>query len=196
MNRDTTPRRAAAAAVALLGLSWAGLQSPAYAGVTGTAATTSARTVSSGTFAVIPTVATSGTPLPAAAALAMTLATPRAFYDAVNTGTISLVAASYNITLTYVGTGTPTVTLVACPGNSWNQTLNTCPVATVTIGSWGAGSATDVASAQVPVNNGDRLHLRATVTTTGAMVSATAAANVTVSSGPTRQIRAAVTTNS
>jgi hypothetical protein len=185
----------AATAVALLGLSWAGLQSPAYAGITGKAATTSARTVASGTFAVIPTVTTSGTPLPAPAALTMTLATPRAFYDAVNTGTISLVAASYNINMTYVGTGTPTVTLVACPGNSWNQALNTCPVGTVTIGSWGAGSSTDIASTQVPVNNGDRLHLRATVTTTGLMVSAAATANVTVSSGPTRQIRAAVTTN-
>jgi hypothetical protein len=39
------------------------------------------------------------------------------------------------------------------------------------------------------------LHLRAQVTATGIMVSATAVANVTVSSGPTRQIRAAVTTN-
>ena len=183
-------------AVALLGLSWAGLQSPAYAGITGQAATTSARTVSSGTFAVIPTLTTSGTPAPAPAALTFTTLVPRAFYDAVNTGSISLVAASYNINLTYVGTGTPTVTLVACPGNSWNQSLNTCPVGTVTIGSWGAGSSTDVASTQVPVNNGDRLHLRATVSTTGVMVSAAATANVTVSSGPTRQIRAAVTTNS
>ena len=105
-------------------------------------------------------------------------------------------AASYNINLTYVGTGTPTVTLVACPGNSWNQTLNTCPVATVTIGSWGAGSSTDISSTQVPANPGDRLHLRATLTTTGVMVSGAATANVTVSSGPTRQIRAAITTNS
>lgn len=196
MARSTNPRRVAAVAVALLGLFWAGCQLPAYAGITGQAATGSARTVSTGTFAVIPTVTTSGTPLPAPATLTFTLATPRAYYDAVNTGSINLVAASYNINLTYVGTGTPTVTLVACPGNSWNQTLNTCPVSTVTIGSWGAGSSTDIASAQVPASNGDRLRLRATVTTTGVMVSATATANVSVSSGPTRQIRAAGTTNS
>jgi hypothetical protein len=196
MDLSRTPRRAAAAAVVLLGLFWVGAQVPAYAGITGRAATTSARTVSSGTFAVIPTVTTSGTPLPAPAALTMTVATPRAFYDAVNTGTISLVAASYNINTTYVGTGTPTVTLDACPGNSWNTTLNTCPVSIVSIGSWGAGSTAVVASTQVPVNTGDRLHLRATVTTTGVMVSAAATANVTVSSGGPRQIRAAVTTNS
>lgn len=195
MARRTAPRRAAALAAVLLGLLWAGAQTPAYASITASGSTSSTRSVSTGTFAVIPTLATSGTPVPAPAALTFTALTPRAFYDAVNTGTISLVAASYNINLTYVGTGTPTVTLVACPGNSWNQTLNTCPVGTVTVGSWGAGSSSDVASTQVPVNQNDRLHLRATLTTTGVMVSGAATANVTVSSGPTRQIRAAVTTN-
>jgi hypothetical protein len=131
----------------------------------------------------------------APAALTFTVATPRAYFDAVNTGSIDLVAASYNLALTYAGTGTPTITLVSCPGNSWNQTLNTCPVATVLIGSWGPGSSVTNASSQVPVSSGDRLHLRATVTTTGLMVSASATANVTVSSGPTRQIRPAVTTS-
>lgn len=183
-------------AVVLLGVSCSLAQPGAHAAITGQARNSSIRTVSSGTFAVVPTVTTSGTPAPAPAALTFTLAAPRAFYDAVNTGTISLVAASYNINYTYIGVGTPTMTLVACPGNSWNQTLNTCPVATVTIGSWSAGSSTDVASTQVPVANGDRLHLRATLTATGLITSAAATANVTVSSGSTRQIRAAVTTNS
>lgn len=195
MSRSTYPRRVAATAVALLGLFWAGYQVPAYAGITAKGQTSSTRSVSSGTFAVIPTTATSGTPLPAPAALAFTLATPNAYFDAVNTGSIDVVAASYNLTLTYVGTGTPTVTLFSCPGGTWNQVLNTCAGGSVTIGSWGAGSSTTVSSAQAPATNGTRLHLRALVTTTGVMVSATAVGNVTVSSGPTRQIRAAVTTN-
>jgi len=185
----------AATAVALLEVFGLGTQAPAYAGISGQAASASARTVSSGTFSVVPTVLTSGTPVPGSAALTFTVATPRAYFDAVNTGSIDLVAASYNLTLTYAGTGTPTVTLVSCPGSSWNQTLNTCPVGTVTIGSWGAGSSSSLASTQVPVSSGDRLRLRATVTTTGVLVSASATANTTVSSGPTRQIRAATTTN-
>ena len=197
MVKSSTPRRVAATAAALLGLFLSANPGLAHAADLGKAFNTSAETVTSGSFAVIPTVATTGTPVPAPAALALTLATPRAFYDAVNTGTISLVAASYNLNMTYVGTGTPTITLDSCPGNTWNTALNTCPVGIVNIGSWGSGSATYVASAQVPASSGNRLHLRATVTVAGGvMVSAAATANVTVSSGPTRQIRAAVTTNS
>ena len=196
MIRSKTPRRVAATAVALLGLLLASPVGMASAGITGNATNTTAETVGSGTFAVIPTVATTGTPAAAPAALAFTLATPRAFYDAVNTGNIVLVGASYGLNMTYVGTGTATITLDSCPGNAWNQSLNTCPVGIVNIGSWAAGSATMTASAQAPVNANDRLHLRATVTTTGLMTSATATANVSVSSGSTRQIRAAVTTNS
>lgn len=198
MARRLTPRRVAATAAALLGLLLAGDPGTALAATVAKASNASARTVTSGTFAVIPTVTTSGTPLPAPAALTMTLTNPRAFYDAVNTGSIDLVAATYNLNMTYVGTGTPTITLDSCPGNSWNTTLNTCPVGIVSIGSWGAGSSTGIASTQVPVSTGNRLHLRATVTVSigGVMISAAATANVTVSSGPTRQIRAAVTTNS
>lgn len=195
MSRSTYPRRVAATAVALLGLFWAGYQVPAYAGITAHGATVASRSVSSGTFAVIPTTATSGTPTPGSASLSFLVATPNAYFDAVNTGSISLVGASYNLNLSYTGLGTPTITLFSCPGGSWNQVLNTCPGGSVTIGSWGAGSSTTIASAQVPATNGTRLRLRAQVTSTGLMVSASAVANVTVSSGPTRQIRAAVTTN-
>lgn len=187
-------RRVAATAVALLGLSAAMGVDPALASLGGR--TTRLATASSGSFSVIPTVTTSGTPAAAPAALAFTAATPRAFYDAVNTGTIVLTGASYGLNMTYVGTGTATITLDSCPSNAWNQTLNTCPVATVPIGSWSAGSGTMTASTQVPANANDRLHLRATVTTTGLMTSAAATANVSVSSGPTRQIRAATTTSS
>ena len=185
----------AATAVALLGLFLA-TSGAAEAAVTGQASSGS-QTVTSGTFAVVPTLLTTGTPPPAPAALTMTALTPRAYFNAVNTGTIDLVAASYNLNLTYVGTGTPTVTLASCPGNAWNQTLNTCPVGIVTIGSWSAGSSSYTASSQVPAGPGDRLHLRATVSVSlgGVMVSAAATANVQVSSGPTRQIRAAITTN-
>lgn len=195
MARRSTPRRVAATAVALLGLFLA-TSGVAEAAVIGRAAS-AAQSVGSGTFAVVPTLLTAGTPLPAPAALTMTAVTPQAYFDAVNTGTIDLVAASYNLDLTYVGTGTPTVTLASCPGNAWNQTLNTCPVSIVTMGSWGAGSSSYTASAQVPASPSDRLHLRATVSVSlgGVMVSAAATANVQVSSGPTRQIRAAITTN-
>jgi hypothetical protein len=185
----------AATAVALLGLFWAGYQVPAYAGINASGRTVTTRTVSSGTFAVIPTTATSGTPSPGAANLSFLVATPNAYFDAVNTGSIGLVAASYNLNMSYTGLGTPTITLFSCPGGAWNQVLNTCPGGSVTIGSWGAGSSATIASTQVPASNGNRLRLRAQVTATGLMVSATAVANVTVSSGPTRQIRAAVTTN-
>lgn len=195
MARRRTPRRVAATAVALLGLFWGGYQVPAYAGITARGQTSSTETVSSGTFAVVPTTSTSGTPLPAAAALAFTLATPTAYFDAVNTGSIDLVGASYNLNLTYAGTGTPTVTLQSCPGGTWNQVLGTCATGAVTIGSWGSLSSTTVASSQVPATNGTRLHLKATLTSTGVIVSGSAIANVTVSSGPTRQIRAAATTN-
>lgn len=185
----------AANAVALLVLFGLGYQAPAYAGVSGRATNNVARSVSSGTFAVVPTLLTSGTPVPAPAALTFSTVSQRAYFDAVNTGSIDLVAASYNLSLTYAGTGTPTVTLMSCPGSSWNQSLGTCPVTAVTLGSWGAGSTTTVASSQVPVSPGDRLHLRASLTTTGVMVSGSATANVTVASGPTRQIRAAATAN-
>jgi hypothetical protein len=185
----------AATAVALLGLFCAGYQVPAYAGITARGATVATRTITSGSFAVVPTTATSGTPSPGSASLSFSVLGPNAYFDAVNTGSIDLVGASYNINFSYSGTGTPTVTLLSCPGAAWNQLLNTCAGGSVTIGSWGAGSSTTVTSAQVPATNGTRLHLRASLTSTGLIVSGSATANVTVSSGPTRQIRAAATTN-
>lgn len=197
MARRRTPRRVAAVAVALLGLFVAGNQGIAFGAVTARA-TSATRTVSSGTFAVVPTLLTSGTPPAAPAALTFTVGTPRAYFDAVNTGSINLVGASYNINLVYAGTGTASVALDSCPGGTWNQTTNLCSTSPVSIGSWPSANSSYTASTQVPAAPGDRLRLRATVTVSvgGVWVSATGTANVQVSSGPTRQIRAAVTTNS
>ena len=154
MARRRIPRRVAATAVALFGLFVSAPPSAAVAGSTGTAGNATSRTVSSGTFAVVPTLLTTGVPVPAPAALTFSTLAPRAFYEAVNTGTIDLVAASYGLNLVYVGTGTPTITLASCPGSPWNQGLNSCPVTPVTIGSWGAVSATMTASTQVPTTRG------------------------------------------
>lgn len=189
MGLSRTSKGAVATAAALVGL-----LAPA-AGASTSSAATATQAVSSGTFAVVPTLLATGTPPPGAQALAFTPATTQQYLWVANTGSLDLVAASYAATLTYVGTGTPTITLRSCPGASWNTTSHTCSTTPVVVGAWQVGGADPVASPEVPAAPGSRLHLQAQVTVSalGVMVSAAATIDVSVSSGPVRQVRAART---
>jgi hypothetical protein len=187
------PGRAVATAAVLLGMLVAAATSasPAAAGLGGTG--TGASTVGSGSFAVVPTLLATGIPAPAS--LPLTFAVGAApipqYFNAVNTGSITLSAASYSTVVTGGIGGTTTVTLVACVGASWNQALGTCGGTTTTIGSWTSTSSAAISSTAVPAAAAARLSLKASVTG-GSLTSVTVATvNISVSSGPTRQIRAA-----
>lgn len=191
------PRRAAATAVALLGVLAVLRPAVATAGLAGQAQSAT-RTVTSGTWAVVPTLLTSGVPAPGALPLTFALgAVPvPQYFEAVNTGTITVTAASYSVAVTGGLSGTTAVTLTACVGASWDRTLGTCSGTTTTIGSWTSASSSAISSPAVPGTPSSRLSIKASVTG-GSLTSVTVATvNISVSSGPTRQIRAATTTNS
>jgi hypothetical protein len=166
--------------------------SPAAAGLGGTG--TGTESVGSGSFAVVPTLLSTGIPAPASLPLTFALgAAPIPLYfNAVNTGSITVSAASYSAVVTGGIGGTTTVTLAACVGASWNQALGTCAgTTTTTIGSWTSASSAAIASTAVPAAAAARLSIKASVTG-GSLTSVTVATvNISVSSGPTRQIRAA-----
>jgi hypothetical protein len=192
------PGRAVATAAVLLGMLVAAATSasPAAAGLGGTGAGTA--TVGSGSFAVVPTLLSTGLPSPASLPLTFGLgvAPVPQYFSAVNTGSITVSAASYSVVVTGGIGGTTSVTLAACVGASWNQTLGTCAGTTTTIGSWSSASSAPISSTAVPAAAAARLSLKATVTG-GSLTSVTSATvNISVSSGPTRQIRAATTVDS
>jgi hypothetical protein len=174
-----------------------GGQGLALAAVQGAAPTTQALT--SGTFAVIPTTA-AGTP--AAGALTLTygtLAPPPQYFDAVNTGTLTLTATSYGVAVSGGGVlGAPSIALSACVGGTWNTTLATCTGGVATaLGSWTSASSTPIASTATPAAVGARLNIKATLSNGGVLGANTVAViTTTVSSGSPRQVRAATTTNS
>ena len=100
MKRSTHPRRAAAIAVALLGVLLLGLN-PAHAALLAHAANESPTSVSSGTFAVVPTLLpTTPPPGPLVLTFPLGLAPAPQYFEAVNTGSIALVGASYGVALT------------------------------------------------------------------------------------------------
>ncbi|MEO6205240.1 MAG: hypothetical protein ABIO67_07660 [Mycobacteriales bacterium] len=193
MARSTYPRRAAVIAVALLGVLL--FLDPAWASLRGDA--TATESVASGTFAVVPTVlGTTPPPGPLVLTYAAVLSPPAQYFDAVNTGSIALVGASYAVGLTsLVSIGTNSLTLTACVGGTWNQAAGTCSGTTQSLGSWTSASSAAVASAYAPTSSGSRLGVKATLSS-GVLTAVTVATiSVSVSSGPTRQIRVAQTNN-
>ncbi|MDQ1539897.1 MAG: hypothetical protein QOH29_623 [Actinomycetota bacterium] len=192
------PGRAVATAAVLLGMLVAAATSasPAAAGLRGTGAGT--ETVGSGSFAVVPTLLSTGIPSPASLPLtfALGVAPVPQYFSAVNTGSITVSAAGYSVVVVGGIGGTTSVTLTACVGASWNQALGTCAGTTTTIGSWTSASSAAISSTAVPAAAAARLSLKASVTG-GSLTSVTSATvNISVSSGPTRQIRAATTVDS
>lgn len=196
MSLSTYPRRAAAVAVVLLGVLAALV--PAYAGYGATAGSGAAQSVTSGTFAVIPTtLATTPPPGPLVLTYPAGLTPGPQYFDAVNTGSIDLVGASYGVALSSaLPLGGITLTLTACVGFPWDQAAGTCAGTSVVLGSWTAASAAPVDTGTAPGAPGARLSIRAALSAGLPDAAITATISVSVSSGPTRQIRAARTTNS
>ena len=196
MTLSTAPRRAAAIAVALLGVLVS--VGPASAALLGQAHNTTSQSVSTGSFAVIPTVLTT-TPPPGPLVLtyAAALTPPAQYFDAVNTGTIDLVSAGYTVALTaLLPLGTNTLTLTACVGGVWNTSAGTCSGTQQSLGSWTSTTASPASNPPAPATAGSRLGIRASLNA-GLLNAATVATiSISVSSGPTRQIRAARTTSS
>ena len=177
---------------ALLSESW----TSASAGVQ--AARSSTQAVSTGTFAVVP-VLPGGTPGTGALTLGYpALAPPPMYFDAVNTGTLALTAASYSVVVSGGGIGTPSITLTACVGAAWNTSFGTCTgtgVAAVTIGTWTPATSTPIAITTAPTAVGSRLSIQASLT--GAIGATTSAVISTiVTSQSPRQVRTASTTSS
>ncbi len=183
-------------AAVLLGM-LAAAHPPAQAGVSGAA--TGAQDVSSGSFAVVPTTDPS-TPPPGALTLtyAAILSPPAQYFDAVNTGSIALVGATYSVAVSGGGLlGDPSITLTACTDGSWDQSTGTCSGTEVALGTWSATSTAPADSSAAPAVPGTRLGIRASLSATANLTDVTTATiSISVSSGPTRQIRAATTTES
>ena len=157
---------------------------------------TGAQSVSTGSFAVIPTTsATTPPPGPLVLTYAAALTPPAQYFDAVNTGTIDLVSASYSVALTsLLPLGTNTLTLTACVGAAW--TAGTCSGTQQSLGTWTSTTASPATNPPAPTTPGSRLSIKASLDA-GLLNAATVATiSVSVSSGPTRQLRAARTTNS
>ncbi|MCW2500231.1 MAG: hypothetical protein JWN87_1907 [Frankiales bacterium] len=194
MARSMNLRRAVATATALLGLLVVGTGGSAHAAVQ--ARVTSASTsVTSGSWAVVPAPSGAATPAAAPLTLGFTALTHVLLFEAVNTGTLAVTAASYNVVVGPVTLQAPTVVLEACVGGTWTNTT-TCTATVTKIGtSWTpADSAKFSASPAAPAAAGSRLHIRATLSGV-LLVTPTVTVNISVASGPTRQIRTALVTN-
>jgi hypothetical protein len=195
MARSMNLRRAVATATALLGLLVVGTGGSAYAGVLARASAT--KSVASGTWAVVPTLSAAPA-APAAAPLALSFAgTTRVLFEAVNTGTLAVTEASYNVVVGTLVLQTPTIVLDACVGGTWTS-VTACSGTVTRIGtSWTSSAADNAklsASPAVPAAAGSRLHIRATLS--GVLLGTpTVTVNISVASGPTRQIRAPLVTN-
>lgn len=186
-----------ALAVALLGLSAVnGMVNAPWAAASGKGRVTATAAVTSGTFGVEPVISGTSTLQPA---LAFTvISSGPQYFDALNTGTLSLAGTSYSVTFTYLGIGTPTVTLAGCSGGSWNQSTGVCSGTAVTIGSWTPGSTTvfnDTTAGSFPAAVGGRLGVKASIGGVSITATATVTVSSSVSTGATRQVRAATTTN-
>lgn len=170
-----------------------GGQGLALASVQGSVA--GSQTVTTGTFAVVPTTA-AGTPPPGALTLTWTtLALGPQYFDVVNTGTLALTATSYGVAVSGGGTGSPSISLAACVGGTWTLGICSTTAAGTALGSWTSAASTPVSNAAAPTAVGSRLSIKASLT---GLITASAVAVVTtaVSSGSTRQVRAASTTSS
>ncbi len=196
MTHSTYPRRAAAIAVALLGV-LCGLD-PAYAAGLGAQAVSGSQAVTSGTFAVVPTILpTTPPPGPLVLTYPTGLTPAPQYFDAVNTGSITLAGASYAVALTsLLSLGSNSVTLRACVGAAWNQSTGACSGTTVVLGSWTSASSAAIATTTAPTAPGARLGIKATLSAGLLTATSVATVSVSVASGPVRQLRAAQTTNS
>jgi hypothetical protein len=122
-----------------------------------------------------------------------------ALFEAVNTGTLAVTAASYNVVVGPLTLLTPTIVLDACVGGTWTS-VTACSGTITRIGtSWvPADSAKFSASPAAPAAAGSRLHIRATLS--GVLLTAppvTVNISVSIATGPppVRQIRAPLVTN-
>jgi hypothetical protein len=197
------PRHRLRRAVAVLGVVGClvlAVDGVAWAGYAATA--NGAMLVTSGSWGAIPTTTTSG--VPPTGSLTLTFATSllgnpaSQYFSGYNSGTISLVASTYTVTLSGSALlGTTTVVLTACVGATWNTTAGTCSGTTTAIGSWTKStSGTSVSSSAAPAMSASRLSVQASVT--GDLVlsgSLTVVISMSVDSSSPRQIRAVITTN-
>lgn len=155
--------------------------------------------VSSGSFAVVPTT-DPATPPPGALTLtyAAILSPPAQYFDAVNTGSIPLIGATYSVAVSGGGLlGDPSITLAACTGGSWDQSTGSCSGTEVALGTWSASATAPADSSAAPAVPGTRLGIKASISATANLTEVTTATiSISVSSGPTRQIRAANITDS
>ena len=183
--------------VALFGL--LGLQASPWATADLLGRASGTQAVSSGSFAVTPVTAGTSVPL---TPIAFTTTPVPAYFDALNTGSLSLTGMTYGVSFVYGGIGSPSLTLTACPGGTWNVVTGVCSTTAVTVGSWTPGSTSTVSVSAsnlptcYPSAAGGRLRLKATVGGASLTLAATATSTLTVSSGPVRQVRTATTTDS
>jgi hypothetical protein len=157
---------------------------------------------SSGSWGIVPTTSSSGTPADGSLTLNYSpsgfLDPPPQYFNAYDSGTIALAGSTYDVDVSGVSLlGTSTLTLTACLGAIWNTTLGTCGGTLEVIGSWTPQtSGTDISTSAVPASSGGRLSIQAAVTgdlvLSGTLI---ATVSISVSSSP-RQIRQAITTNS
>lgn len=188
-------RRAVARAAVLLGVAASLPVAVSAADVAGQAQGT--QSVASAGWGVVPTTSASSPP-PGALTLtyAAILSPPAQYFDAVNTGTITLSGASYGVAVSGGGLGSPTITLNACANGTWNTVTGLCSGTTVVLGSWTAASAAAVASGTVPAAPASRLGIQAVISAGGSLTALTTAViNISVSSSSPQQIRPPTTTS-
>ena len=186
--------------VALLGM-WAVLPMVSAAAAVQAFGADGTEGVSTGSWGVVPTQSSSMPPPVGALSLTASNNNPQ-YFQAVNVGTLPLVALSYSVGITSSANTTMTLTACSVP---WNQGGGGgCAGTKTTIGNWSsqmpvpkghvAGGAS-LTSTVVPATGNGQVSIQAKpggVPTGGA----TFTVNTTVESGPTRQIRAAQTSNS
>lgn len=184
--------RTLAALLAVSAVAFAGLQpTAATAAEQALARHSAAVTTTSGIWAALPTQAASAPYVPSALALtfAVAVSTPRPqYFWVVNTGTLTLAAASYTVTET--GSLGVTATVEACVGGSWNETTDACSGSITTVATSAGGATT---SSVVPAAASAQVRLRARVSGPPAVTAAIVTTSISI---PRTDVRAATTTNS
>lgn len=145
--------------------------------------------ITSGTFAVVPTQLATPLAAPLVLTYAAVLTPPAQYFDAVNTGSITLVGATYSATVVGGNLATPSLKLESCSA-TWNETTGSCSGSVTQIGTWTGTTGTPVTSNVVPAAAGARTRIKASISASLSLLT-TATISISVSSGPTRQIRAA-----
>jgi hypothetical protein len=150
----------------------------------------STQSVTSGTWKALPTTLSAPPYLTQSLVLTFPLSvvapSPQYFW-VVNTGTLTLTAATYSVSIT--GTGGAVATLAACVGGSWNESLGTCSGSITTLVNSTTGSAS---STVVPTAGNSEIRLRATVSSAVSLADVVTI-NVSVARS---QVRTAKTTSS